>query len=44
MFGEVVANVMGDLKIKGSGIYFDVDKFEAPDGKAKQFFGPFAYR
>ena len=28
IFGEVLANVMGDLKIKGSGVFFDIDKFE----------------
>lgn len=44
LFGEAIANVMGDLKIKGSGVFFDVDKFEPPDGKTRQFFGPFAYR
>ena len=44
IFGEVLANVMGDLKIKGSGVFFDIDKFEGPDGERRQFFGPFAYR
>lgn len=28
LFGEVLANVMGDLKIKGSGIFYDIDKYE----------------
>ena len=28
LFGEVLANVMGDLKMKGSGIFYDIDKFE----------------
>lgn len=44
IFGEVLANTMGDLKIKGSGVFFDIDKFKGPDGKTRQFFGPFAYR
>lgn len=44
LFGEVLANVMGDLKIKGSGVFFDIDKFEGPDGRTRQFFGPYAYR
>jgi len=44
IFGEVLANVMGDLKIKGSGVFFDIDKFEGPNGERRQFFGPFAYR
>ena len=28
LFGEVLANAMGDLKIKGSGIFYDIDKYE----------------
>lgn len=35
---------MGDLKIKGSGVFFDIDKFTGPDGKTRQFFGPYAWR
>lgn len=44
LFGEVIANVMGDLKIKGSGIFYDIDKYMSPDGRTRQFFGPYAYR
>ena len=44
LFGEVVANVMGDLRIRGSGIFYDVDKYRGPDGRTRQFFGPYAYR
>ena len=44
LFGEVIANVMGDLKIKGSGVFFDIDKYFGPDGLTRQFFGPYAYR
>ena len=44
LFGEVLANVMGDLKLKGSGIFFDTDKFRGPYGKIRQYFGPYAYR
>ena len=44
LFGEALANVMGDLKIKGSGIFYDIDKFVGPDGRTRQFFGPYAYR
>ena len=44
IFGEVLANVMGDLKMKGSGVFFDTDKFRGPDGDIRQFFGPYAYR
>lgn len=44
IFGEVLANVMGDLKIKGSGVFYDIDKFEGPDARTRQYFGPYAYR
>lgn len=44
IFGEVLANVMGDFKIKGSGVFYDIDKFEGPDGRTRQYFGPYAYR
>jgi len=44
IFGEVLANVMGDLKLKGSGVFFDEEKFIGPDGRTRQFFGPYAYR
>ncbi len=44
IFGEAIANVMGDLRIKGSGVFYDVDKYRGPDGKTRQFFGPYAYR
>ena len=44
LFGEVLANVMGDLRIKGSGVFYDIDKFEGPGDEMRQFFGPKAYR
>lgn len=44
LFGEVLANVMGDLMIKGSGVFYDIDKFKGPDMLTRQFFGPYAYR
>ena len=44
IFGEVLANVMGDLKLKGSGVFYDIDKYVARDGKTRQYFGPYAYR
>jgi hypothetical protein len=44
IFGEVLANTMGDLKIKGSGVFYDIDKFKGPDEKTRQYFGPYAYR
>ncbi|ELU11322.1 hypothetical protein CAPTEDRAFT_161811 [Capitella teleta] len=44
LFGEALANVMGDLRIKGSGVFYDIDKFKGPDLLTRQFFGPYAYR
>lgn len=55
MFGEVIANVMGDFKILGSGIFFDSYKFrtspssnnEDPrftDGNTQEYFAPFAFK
>lgn len=44
IFGEVLANTMGDLMIKGSGVFFDIDKFHGPDGMSREFFGPYSWR
>ena len=44
LFGEVLANVMGDLRVHASGLFFDTDKYTAPDGSTRQLFGPYAYR
>ena len=44
IFGEVLANVMGDYRVLGSGVFFDRDKYRGPDGNTKQFFGPYAWR
>jgi len=35
---------MGDLRIKGSGVFFDIDKFRGPDGMTREYFGPYAWR
>lgn len=35
---------MGDLMIKGSGVFFDIDKFSGPDGMTREFFGPYSWR
>lgn len=35
---------MSDQKIKGSGVFFDVDKFNGSDGELRQLFGPYAWR
>ncbi|XP_062583037.1 uncharacterized protein LOC134244804 [Saccostrea cucullata] len=43
LFGEVLANVMGDHKVLSSGIYFEPHVFEDWDGKTREFFGPFAW-
>ena len=40
LFGEALDNVMGDLKIKGSGIFFDIDKFKGRGSHTMLFFGP----
>ena len=55
MFAEVVANIMGDFKILGSGIFFDRYKFRMSppvdnkdphltDGITKEYFAPFAFQ
>ncbi|ESO11626.1 hypothetical protein HELRODRAFT_108901 [Helobdella robusta] len=44
IFGEVLANTMGDLKMKGSGVFFDLNKFVEPNGKTRELFGPYAYK
>lgn len=44
IFGEVLANTMGDLKMKGSGVFFDLNKFVEQSGKSRELFGPYAYR
>lgn len=41
---QVLANTMGDLMIKGSGVFFDIDKFHGPDGMSREFFGPYSWR
>lgn len=43
VFGEALANVMGDLKIMGSGVFFDTDKWLG-DNDPRQYFGPYAFR
>ena len=44
LFGEVLANVMGDLRIEASGVFYDIDKYKGPDDETRQYFGPYAYR
>ncbi|XP_005102873.2 uncharacterized protein LOC101862881 [Aplysia californica] len=44
LFGEVLANVMGNFKIYSAGLYFDRYKFQNDDGTFRQFFGPWAFR
>ncbi len=43
LFAESFANVMGDLKIKASGIFFDENVFIS-DGVERELFAPFAFR
>ena len=35
---------MGDLKLKASGVFFDLNKFIDQNGVTRQLFGPYAYR
>ncbi|CAL1537134.1 unnamed protein product [Lymnaea stagnalis] len=44
MYGEVLANVMGNFKIYSAGLYFDRFKFENQDRSVRELFGPEAYR
>ncbi|XP_076111452.1 uncharacterized protein LOC143079760 [Mytilus galloprovincialis] len=44
LFGEVLANVMGDHRILSSGIFFEPYIFENQDGTAKELFGPYAFK
>ncbi|CAL1537135.1 unnamed protein product, partial [Lymnaea stagnalis] len=44
MFGEVLANVMGNFRIVSAGLYFDRDAFIGHDGKTRELFGPWAYK
>ncbi|KAL8589311.1 hypothetical protein ACOMHN_052314 [Nucella lapillus] len=44
LFGEVVANVMGNFKVYSSGVYFDRYQFHNQDGSRRELFGPWAYR
>ncbi|OAF69729.1 hypothetical protein A3Q56_02519 [Intoshia linei] len=51
LFGEVLANVMGNLKIKSSGIFFDYGMYEEFvddelkfNVKKREYFAPYAYR
>ncbi|XP_076444630.1 uncharacterized protein LOC143282762 isoform X1 [Babylonia areolata] len=55
IFAEVIANVMGDFRILGSGVFFDRYKFRMSppvnntdprfvNGITREFFGPYAWR
>ncbi|XP_069124223.1 uncharacterized protein [Argopecten irradians] len=55
LFGEVIANVMSDFKILGSGVFFERYKFRMSppinntdprftNGIVREFFGPYAWR
>ncbi|GFN94729.1 hypothetical protein PoB_002123500 [Plakobranchus ocellatus] len=44
MFGEVIANVMGNYRIYAAGVFFDRYKFENDDGSVRELFGPWAFR
>ena len=44
MFGEVIANVMGNFRIYSAGVYFDRYQFQNQDGTRRELFGPWAYK
>ena len=44
LFGEVIANVMGNFKIYSAGVFFDRYQFENQDGTKRELFGPWAYK
>ncbi|KAK7115191.1 uncharacterized protein [Littorina saxatilis] len=44
MFGEVIANVMGNFKIYSAAVYFDRYSWETQDGTKRELFGPWAYK
>ncbi|XP_059141672.1 uncharacterized protein LOC131929461, partial [Physella acuta] len=44
LFGEVVANVMGNFRILAAGVFFNRDGFVDRDGRTLEMFGPWAYR
>ncbi|ESO96905.1 hypothetical protein LOTGIDRAFT_214442 [Lottia gigantea] len=44
LFGEVIANVMGNPKILSSGLFYDRNQFYNIDGTVKEYFGPLAFR
>ncbi|XP_050398522.1 uncharacterized protein LOC126816272 [Patella vulgata] len=44
VFGEVIANVMGNYQIRSSGVFFDTNQFINPDDSVREYFGPLAYQ
>ncbi|XP_059145696.1 uncharacterized protein LOC131932801 [Physella acuta] len=44
LYGEVLANVMGNFKIYTAGLFFDRYKFQNQDRSVRELFGPEAYR
>ena len=44
VFAEVLAPLMGDMKLSGVGVYFDRNKFATSDGVSKELFAPYAYK
>ncbi|CAG5117532.1 unnamed protein product, partial [Candidula unifasciata] len=44
LFGEVLANVMGNFRIVSAGVFFDRNKFGKPGGATRELFGPWAFR
>ncbi|XP_074642208.1 uncharacterized protein LOC141899673 [Tubulanus polymorphus] len=44
LFGEVIANTMGDNRIFASGCYWERDQFRHRNGSTREYFGPYAWR
>ncbi|XP_048254912.1 uncharacterized protein LOC124137543 [Haliotis rufescens] len=44
LFGEVIANVMSNFKIRSSGVFFDRNQFVNQDDTVREFFGPLAFK
>lgn len=44
LYGEVFSNVMGDLKVMSSGVFFDKNVFVDKNGDRRDYFAPYAYR
>ena len=44
VFADVIATLMGDIKLSGVGVYFDRNKFATAEKVSKELFGPYVHR